>query len=43
LYSGYGNNPQQGQISRRGNAYLKGQFPQLDYIVSARVVKTFRK
>jgi peptidyl-prolyl cis-trans isomerase A (cyclophilin A) len=43
LYSGYGNNPQQGQISRRGNAYLKEQFPQLDYIVSARVVKTFRK
>ena len=32
LYQGYGERPQQGLIVQRGNAYLKEQFPDLDYI-----------
>jgi peptidyl-prolyl cis-trans isomerase A (cyclophilin A) len=42
LYSGYGNSPQQARIARQGNAYLKSEFPQLDYIVRARIVKTWK-
>jgi cyclophilin family peptidyl-prolyl cis-trans isomerase len=34
--------PAQDSISRQGNAYLRRQFPRLDYIVSARVVRTWR-
>jgi cyclophilin family peptidyl-prolyl cis-trans isomerase len=41
LYSEYGNRPQQGMIARQGTAYLKREFPLLDYIVRARIVKTW--
>jgi peptidyl-prolyl cis-trans isomerase A (cyclophilin A) len=37
LYSGYGQTPQQNLIQLQGNAYLESQFPQLDYIKTARV------
>ena len=43
LYSGYANRPQQGLISRQGTAYLKREFPELDYILKARVVKSWKK
>ena len=37
LFGGYGNGPSQKRISREGNAYLEASFPELDYILSARV------
>ena len=37
LYSGYGQTPQQDLIQLQGNDYLQSQFPQLDYIKTARV------
>lgn len=43
LYAGYGEGapagrgPDQGQIQLRGNEYLKREFPELDYIISAKI------
>jgi peptidyl-prolyl cis-trans isomerase A (cyclophilin A) len=39
LYAGYGEAPQQDLIQTQGNEYLKSQFPQLDYIKSAKIEK----
>ena len=41
LYGGYGEDPSnaQGQIDTQGNAFLKSQFPKLDAVLTARVVK----
>lgn len=45
LYGGYGDGPPRGsgpsqsQIEDQGNAYLKAQFPKLDYIKSARILQ----
>ena len=37
LYAGYGERPQQNLIESQGNAYLQQNFPNLDYIKTARV------
>ncbi len=37
IYPGYGENPDQGQITTRGNAYLNAAFPKLDYIQTATI------
>lgn len=43
LYSGYGEGPpsgtgpNQGQLKMEGNSYLKSQFPNLDYIIKAKI------
>lgn len=45
LYNGYGEGapqgmgPNQGRVQMEGNAYLKKDFPQLDYVKSAAIVK----
>jgi peptidyl-prolyl cis-trans isomerase A (cyclophilin A) len=39
IYSGYGQSPDQGQIVQGGNGYLNKDFPKLDYIKTARIVK----
>lgn len=37
IYSGYGESPDQSRVGAEGNAYLKREFPRLDYIKSARI------
>lgn len=39
LFAGYRQTPQQNLIQLQGNDYLQSQFPQLDYIKTARVVE----
>jgi len=39
FFSGYGESPDQGQITRRGKAYLDGNFPNLDRILKAEIVR----
>ena len=38
MYAGYGEQPDQGMIQMRGNAYLAAQFPRLDSIAHATIV-----
>ncbi|MCB1053322.1 MAG: peptidylprolyl isomerase [Acidobacteria bacterium] len=37
IFSGYGQNPNQTQIRENGAAYLNANFPDMDYILSAKV------
>jgi cyclophilin family peptidyl-prolyl cis-trans isomerase len=37
IYPGYGEQPDQELINKRGNAYLNAQFPKLDFIRSASI------
>lgn len=39
IYSGYEQRPDQELIGAQGNAYLKKEFPKLDYIKSAKIVQ----
>ncbi|HTA44140.1 MAG TPA: peptidylprolyl isomerase [Bryobacteraceae bacterium] len=39
IYSGDGERPDQSQIEAQGNAYLQQNFPQLDYIKTARLAQ----
>jgi hypothetical protein len=39
LFAGYRQTPQQDLIQLQGNDYLQSQFPQLDYIKTARVAQ----
>jgi peptidyl-prolyl cis-trans isomerase A (cyclophilin A) len=39
IYAGYGERPDQGRITAEGNAYLASEFPKLDYVKKAEVVK----
>jgi peptidyl-prolyl cis-trans isomerase A (cyclophilin A) len=39
LYADYGEDPDQPRIETEGNAYLKKEFPKLDYIKTARIVE----
>jgi peptidyl-prolyl cis-trans isomerase A (cyclophilin A) len=37
IYPGYGEQPDQGRVTTEGNAYTQKEFPQLDYIKTARI------
>jgi cyclophilin family peptidyl-prolyl cis-trans isomerase len=39
LYSGYGEQPDQEMITKRGNSYLQQNFPNLDYIKDAEIIE----
>jgi peptidyl-prolyl cis-trans isomerase A (cyclophilin A) len=39
LYAGYGETPDQGRIKMEGNSYLKGEFPRLDFIKKATIIR----
>jgi peptidyl-prolyl cis-trans isomerase A (cyclophilin A) len=39
IYSGYGERPDQSELRAEGNAYLQREFPELDYIKTARIVE----
>jgi peptidyl-prolyl cis-trans isomerase A (cyclophilin A) len=39
IYAGYGELPDQGRITMEGNTYLEAQFPRLDYVKKAEVVR----
>ena len=36
IYAGYGQEPDQGQITEYGNEYLKKKFPKLSYIANTK-------
>lgn len=38
IFSGFGEKPDQSQITRIGNSYLKENFPELDYVKTARII-----
>ena len=37
IYSGYGESPEQAQITEQGKTFLDKNFPKLDHIMSAKV------
>jgi peptidyl-prolyl cis-trans isomerase A (cyclophilin A) len=39
IYAGYGELPDQGRITAEGNRYLESQFPRLDYVKKAEILK----
>lgn len=39
IFTGYGESPNQGQITAQGNAYLNQNFPDLDYIRRATIIE----
>jgi cyclophilin family peptidyl-prolyl cis-trans isomerase len=43
IFAGYRELPDQGQIQERGNAYLKEEFPKLDFIQKATIVEDAAK